>query len=768
MNNYNLESFETPFTEGYEQEQRDPVLANQSMLAEYESVNTPFTNHETYSPELSMLETLDQIGISGEYESRWPEPASIDVAENEKYDDSTEFEDVDLEATEDLYHSGDRESIQSLESEQPVLADVPPLIKDDTSVSGYTCYVNINIGKGNYPLTMTGIYIPSRFDPAMPVDVVLYMHGMTATFPGSKAQMDTYWTLTKLPHYDFRLREEVDKAGKNIVLVAPSLGASPNSYRNILSGKKGGLDSYMEQVQAAVNAYIIRQRFNAPDISFNKLILAGHSAGGSQILRMAIGHNPSFGPRIAECWGLDSLYSGRYVWLNWARKNPDKKLFIYYKSSTKLNSEALAKDAIRLSNVYITNSGARNHYLVPLKHFRERIEKIGSAELTKKNFEMESSTIDEEVRDWSKAITRNRYYGEQLGWRNYITAINDLLLPLSGYENVSLGEEAFAKALAVWQEQNGFSGKDADGILGPNTWRVMKPFIIKTQPALQPLPSSPSLSAQTEWDSSPMLKARYPNLTSYIKVRDEVSTWGIQNPGPYIAAALDEWNTNIRSHRHFGNNFDGDPHRSYLNLKRLYEQKGVPNAAAYFAANIISTTFFNRQTPAHRELALLLNNAQRTLQAGGLNYSFDSAWSFVPRTFNYRIDRLSNHALGRAIDINSGTNPHITSKDEILVIDRVCRAILPAGLLRESNPEILKMASDHFRQSYNDSWIAQQTESAVIRAIQKRKSQLKKYALHGFLDLPIPLIRALQNVGLSWGGAWTSAKDFMHFELKNA
>ena len=45
------------------------------------------------------------------------------------------------------------------------------------------------------------------------------------------------------------------------------------------------------------------------------------------------------------------------------------------------------------------------------------------------------------------------------------------------------------------------------------------------------------------------------------------------------------------------------------------------------------------------------------------------------------------------------------------------------------------------------------------------QTTLDKFARNGFLNLSSILIRALQNAGLKWGGAWTKSKDFMHFEL---
>ncbi len=583
--------------------------------------------------------------------------------------------------------------------------------------------------------------------------------------------------------------------------------------------------------------------------------------------------------------------------------------------------------------------------------------------------------------NWDRAVALNEKYARDLGWINNIYAINDLLIQATGQNDISLHGEAFAQAVAVWQQQQGFSAKDADGIIGPNTWRKMQP-LLRTVPTTAQLPITTSTArpspqnifefnkwhaqrildkmnagifgtnfnsrsqlekilrgeqvlridpnqaiikvlpiidhigeqaanenyskiiigsfirdatngkctghcagrcidinfkegnfntsgsvemvikilsyllsmpsqfkqslgfgmplqgdffgnqsitkfksvpasyllnaelrtlvpqlgivfpdndnhlhiqvnwqlqsmvsnttstttahantvpvssnAQAEWLANPGIKARYPNWQMYEAKRNDVLGWGISNPAPYIENAIQEWNANPGVHRHFGNNFDGDPHQSYLNLKRLYQAKGVTNPANYFTTNIVSISFFNRSTPGHINLKQALNNAQSSLISRGYNFNLVSAWSFVPRTFNTNINKLSNHALGKAIDIDPSVNPHIVSNEEILVINTVCRSILPAGLLAESNPDTLRQASDHFRNTFTSSWINQQTQSSVINAIQNKRSNLDKYARNGFLNLPPVFVRALQSAGLGWGGTWRSSKDFMHFEL---
>jgi hypothetical protein len=375
------------------------------------------------------------------------------------------------------------------------------------------------------------------------------------------------------------------------------------------------------------------------------------------------------------------------------------------------------------------------------------------------------------VTDWSTAIKLNRYYSENLGWKNYYEKINKLLLPFSGYNNVSLSEEAFAQAVANWQASKGLSAKDADGIIGPNTWKLMQTLFLPPGSTAVPPAGTTNFvnNAQllAELNSHPNIRNKYQTTDAYKRIRDQITGWNINNPADYLEAAISDWNSNPGIQRHFGNNFDGDAHNSYLNLKRLYQEKGISNAAVYFSANIVSITFFNCKTSGHKDLQKALSLAQSRLTSSGVNYNLVSAWSFVPRTFNANTNKLSNHALGKAIDINPSSNPHITSSNEISVINAVCVNILRGGLLTESNPDTLINASSYFQSTFNDNWINGQSQNIKELATRNR-SNLNKYAKNGFMTLPTPLVTSLQNAGLGWGGTWKTAKDFMHFELPNS
>ncbi len=96
-----------------------------------------------------------------------------------------------------------------------------------------------------------------------------------------------------------------------------------------------------------------------------------------------------------------------------------------------------------------------------------------------------------------QAVVRNRYWAEKLGWDRYQDAINSLLLPLLGLSDLSLGEEAFSRGVAIWQRQQGMDEAGVDGIIGPTTWRALKAVLGIGSPAAPPDPvgTSPVVSA---------------------------------------------------------------------------------------------------------------------------------------------------------------------------------------------------------------------------------------------------------------------------------
>jgi hypothetical protein len=286
-------------------------------------------------------------------------------------------------------------STNSTSSTTAANSGIPKLVKNiEFSPSLYTMYVDINLnpvwetrridGKWkpvcSYAAPVTGIFIPKTYVPQPTVNLILYLHGFKAPCGLSeKATIAQYWS----QGFFKSLREDINDSGKNVILVAPTLGPRSGAGKLIKSGE---FNTFLDQVLAALNAYNplnkipFINRFTKIE-SIGNIILACHSGGGKPMRAIATlkPSTDSYVTHIRECWGFDCLYNtgDAKEWENWAKTYPKSQLFIYYRnkrdSGTKIQSELLKSQKLGNVCVQCTDTG---HCSIPGKYWKERIQQI--------------------------------------------------------------------------------------------------------------------------------------------------------------------------------------------------------------------------------------------------------------------------------------------------------------------------------------------------------------------------------------------------------
>jgi hypothetical protein len=275
---------------------------------------------------------------------------------------------------------------------------IPDLISLDTIIQTETLYVNIDLGlrrectrkNAAYKCVEwlrhdvapeTGIFIPSGFKAAQQIDILIYLHGHKTGYvsPGGVDRpIHLFWDQLVLPNFAFR--EMVNTSGRNLILVAPTLGTLSQSGTLTTND---GFTNFLSKVLAGIKQYSSIYSGAQYDLSIRSIILAAHSGGGVPLRLIAqLAGTNSFANKIKECWGFDCTYSySDKDWYDWAKNNPDKSLYLFSisGSSTATNAASIQLGKTQLSNIHIADSRTRDHNSVPGMYMRERLASMSGA-----------------------------------------------------------------------------------------------------------------------------------------------------------------------------------------------------------------------------------------------------------------------------------------------------------------------------------------------------------------------------------------------------
>jgi hypothetical protein len=206
-------------------------------------------------------------------------------------------------------------------------------IRRDTTPPMQSLYLPIPLRVPVIEKQLTGVFIPDGYKAGKTVDVVLFLRGYDIKRPKTATLVDEYWNSPKHPILkSFQFREEINKSGKNVILVVPTLG--PFSEAGTLLDA-GGVQAFLDRVLDGLYRHgphaTLKER---PTV--RHLILAAHSGGGVPLRRLAktLGADEGYKEKLKECWGFDSIYGVKdkdaEFWSDWARGHAGTKVSMFY------------------------------------------------------------------------------------------------------------------------------------------------------------------------------------------------------------------------------------------------------------------------------------------------------------------------------------------------------------------------------------------------------------------------------------------------------
>ena len=222
-----------------------------------------------------------------------------------------------------------------------------------------------------------------------------------------------------------------------------------------------------------------------------------------------------------------------------------------------------------------------------------------------------------------------------------------------------------------------------------------------------------------------------PAPPTYVVQREPASLQRDPTPDPDLAQWAADWNdaqyAGARGYFSETTRPAGTPEDRYKILCPLYKAHGIARPLPYLKNSINgSTTFFGDKTPAHTGMQAMLAAAEKTLRdlkddKGNPRYSTtplkQRPWALTVRTTSS--NKWSNHADGRAIDLDPDTNPHLDNAEHRAIINELTGMDVEArnpgtalplpALLTPDSYDSVKLISDQFTANYTEAGLTERS-----------------------------------------------------------
>jgi hypothetical protein len=242
----------------------------------------------------------------------------------------------------------------------------------------------------------------------------------------------------------------------------------------------------------------------------------------------------------------------------------------------------------------------------------------------------------------------------------------------------------------------------------------------------------------------------------------------------------------------------------YLYMRPLYYQYGYNTPFETIFSRIGPANFLEKKVVGglHEKLRTRLPDVEKTLNewspglASRVAKEITRIGGFVPRYIATKEgqtgpQKLSNHAFGLAVDIDSDWNPHIKDRSVIDVLTEITGFKYGEKFDPKASGDKVFIATQEWQKSREASdklkiWLgkylpiyeAQSNSSQQLDADEKLQlkrigilvrfhglNNVKEWKEHGIQSLPHELVAAMLKNGITWGEDYKGSKDSMHFEL---
>lgn len=205
------------------------------------------------------------------------------------------------------------------------------------------------------------------------------------------------------------------------------------------------------------------------------------------------------------------------------------------------------------------------------------------------------------------------------------------------------------------------------------------------------------------------------------KPKTDEEIWAEDWADPAFEAARKHFDTNDRP--------KGTAEHRYNVLCPMYKAHGIARPLKYVQDNIVWSDFFGHSTPMHKDLKTKLKAAEKKLRDDHkiTTAPFGKCWAFNPRTQTN--GSWSNHAPGKAIDIDEVTNPRLIAARDVKVISALTgmniAAANPGAAQGLDSYDAGAEASERFQDRYSGQGLADRAAELADEETDLEKERKK-------------------------------------------